>query len=114
MFIPIGFIILFLFAPNLAILCGIVALAFMFPAIPIFIVLLILTLFTLGKFYDYIDEKINKNDNNIKTTPTWIKKILLWNVDPKTAKWHQVFLLITWWILLLIIFGVSLVLLAQI
>lgn len=110
MFIPIGFIILFLFAPDLAILCGIVALAFMFPIVSIPIVIFFFIIY----FINSISEKINKNDNNIKTTPTWIKKILLWNVDPKTAKWHQVFLLITWWILLLIIFGVSLVLLAQI
>lgn len=110
MFIPIGFIILFLIAPDLAILCGIVALAFMFPMVSIPIVIFFFIIYCINS----ISEKINKNGKNIKTTHTWIKKILLWNVDPKTAKWHQVFLLITWWILLLIIFGVSLVPLAQI
>ena len=110
MYIPIGFIILFFIAPDLAKLCGILVLAFMFPIVSIPIVIFFFIIY----FINSISEKINKNDNNIKTTPTWIKKILLWNVDPKTAKWHQVFLLITWWILLLIIFGVSLVLLAQI
>lgn len=111
MFIPIGFIILFLIAPDLATLCGIVALAFMFPMVSIPIVIFFFIIYCINS----ISEKINKEkDSSYKTIHTRIKKILLWNVDPKTAKWHQVFLLITWWILLLIIFGVSLIPLAQI
>lgn len=120
MYIPIGFIILFLFAPNLAILCGIVALAFMYPqvSIPITVVLFILYCFSLlvsssaGTSHNETNKETKRQTEN--EIPSSIKKYFFWNIDPKTAKWYQVFLLVPYWILLLIILGMFLVPLAQI
>ena len=113
MYIPIGFIILFLFAPDLAIICGIIALAFMFPQISIPIAIFLFILYCINNIPDKPKEQANtttekeiKEDINKQTKneiPDLFKKIFFWNIDPKKPKWYQVCILVPYWILLIII-----------
>lgn len=99
MSIPVVLLILFIFSPDLAIICGALVLSFMFPIIPISIIMLLLTLSAFGAVFDYIDET-----NAVKRISLIIKKCFFLNIDKKQASFKQILMLIAWWIFISYLF----------
>lgn len=102
MYIPIALIILFLFFPDLAVLCGILALIFMFPQISISVIIIIFLLSAFGKFIDFTEKT-----KTIERIINIIKKIFYLNINIKAAKWKQCLILFAWWLFLSIFLTTS-------